>query len=279
MSAQDVAAVQGVSSEGAPVTEQHDDAVAGQAVADENRPNGVVRPKGKSAGYGSLDGNANLGPDTVPIRSADASQAPVQGRMQASGAGNAMSASELLAQVETATGTHTVQDQTAASSTQAGVIASETQAGAQIRSQGPAGEASLVEQGLGGGFENKAADNGYGPTTVFHTPRSGGSSHIAGFAAFRGGAQGQWPGWVSRLGELFKAPPIPKTWMPSPIPSPPMPRQGEEPGLSATAGRMDPAMAGGLGLPKPVLRIIPPAAVASQQKQSKLKCKGKWVAC
>ena len=32
-----------------------------------------------------------------------------------------------------------------------------------------------------------------------------------------------WPSWMSRIGEMFKAPPV--TWLPSPMPSPPRPRR------------------------------------------------------
>ena len=53
-----------------------------------------------------------------------------------------------------------------------------------------------------------------------------------------------WPGWMTRLGDMFKAPAV--SWIPSPMPSPPRPRRLLEPralrgppGPRATAAGMD----------------------------------------
>ena len=55
---------------------------------------------------------------------------------------------------------------------------------------------------------------------VFTTPRSTRSANVSN-DGFR--PAGAWPGWISRLGDMFKAPPA--AWLPSPLPSPPRPRR------------------------------------------------------
>ena len=105
----------------------------------------------------------------------------------------------------------------------AGRFSQERQTGVQIGPQGPVDEVNLAEQTVGvdpGG--SIPLSGGGGIQADYHTPRSSMSAGISGFGAACSGAQGQWPGWVTRLGDLFKAPPIPGTWLPSPIPSPPV---------------------------------------------------------
>ena len=60
---------------------------------------------------------------------------------------------------------------------------------------------------------------------VFQTPRSSGSL-LSGPGVQRQAHSGKWPGWVSRLGEMFKAPTV--QWLPSPLPSPPKLRAAGE---------------------------------------------------
>ena len=57
---------------------------------------------------------------------------------------------------------------------------------------------------------------------VFTTPRSA-RSIPAMEQGMRPPPSTGWPGWMSRIGEMFKAPPV--NWLPSPMPSPPRPRR------------------------------------------------------
>ena len=69
---------------------------------------------------------------------------------------------------------------------------------------------------------------------VYVTPRSTRSVFSAADGARPSTAS--WSGWMTKIGDLFKAPPV--TWLPSPIPSPPRPRRlldprpsrGDQPG-------------------------------------------------
>ncbi|CAE7486493.1 GIP [Symbiodinium sp. CCMP2592] len=72
-----------------------------------------------------------------------------------------------------------------------------------------------------------ATDIGAG---AYHTPRSS-RSVFSSVHGMRPNQPGMWPGWVTRLGEMFKAPPV--QWLPSPLPSPPRPRAATE--MSATS--------------------------------------------
>ena len=71
----------------------------------------------------------------------------------------------------------------------------------------------LLEQ-MGQSPENEAS---FG----YFTPRSL-NSQFANMSAGVGQGVSKWPGWVSRIGEMFSQPTVP-TWLPSPIPSPPRP--------------------------------------------------------
>ena len=59
---------------------------------------------------------------------------------------------------------------------------------------------------------------------VFTTPRSTRSANVQS-EGFR--PAGAWPGWITKIGDMFKAPPA--AWLPSPLPSPPRPRRLLEP--------------------------------------------------
>ena len=91
------------------------------------------------------------------------------------------------------------------------------------QSSGQPAEVITAAGGLGGQgvftadasvTENEAA---YG----YFTPRSL-NSQFATMTGATGQMGSKWPGWVSRIGEMFSQQTIP-TWLPSPIPSPPRP--------------------------------------------------------
>ena len=56
---------------------------------------------------------------------------------------------------------------------------------------------------------------------IYMTPRS--TRSVQAMAEGARPSSHAWPGWITRLGDLFKAPPV--TWLPSPMPSPPRPRR------------------------------------------------------
>ena len=60
-----------------------------------------------------------------------------------------------------------------------------------------------------------------GSSGIYMTPRSTRSAHAMAEGARPSGSA--WPGWITKLGDLFKAPPV--MWLPSPMPSPPRPRR------------------------------------------------------
>ena len=74
---------------------------------------------------------------------------------------------------------------------------------------------------------------------IFQTPRVRPISRPIATEVIRPEPSSSLPGWITRLGEFFKAPAV--SWMPSPIPSPPVPRRGSSsqvPGRQQTPSRM-----------------------------------------
>ena len=104
-----------------------------------------------------------------------------------------------------------------------------------------------------------------GPTTAtysgeqvsgsFFTPRSARGAPPRGEGY--GPQSSAWPGWITKLGDIFKAPAV--SWMPSPLPSPPRPRRLLEAGPPPQRG-WTPGMGNGLGFRVDETRapIVPP---------------------
>ena len=98
--------------------------------------------------------------------------------------------------------------------------------GTQTRTDnGPQGATSGVDPAVMSSAERRmpfAVSGEDVPQPVFMTPRSRRSATSVIGEPIQG--NGGWPGWMVKLGDLFKAGP-PATWLPSPIPSPPRPRR------------------------------------------------------
>ena len=223
-------------------------------VAADAQPNGVVRPQEVGAQRASGDQSSEAGVEipTVPIQTADEFLAEVQGRVRTEEAGSGAEPKRLQAERQTAA--NMVHEDTGAveSLAAAGPFVPEVQTGMETGSQGAAYAGNLVEQRAGAELDPSANFPVEDVHSDFQTPRSRLGSHLPGLGSLRGGAPAQWPGWVSRLGDLFKAPPIPNTWLPSPIPSPPPPpiAGGQWTTQQAFTGRAATTMDAGKGYPK-----------------------------
>ena len=182
--------------------------------------NGVVRPQEGATSSGAVTQGGFLDAAGSPLQTASADVDVDRGRVQDEGA-EVSNVGEALAQEQTAADVAGAQEGAAADSGVFNLPYQEAQAGVQFGSQGPSDTADLAGQAVDPEAHMIGAGRG-GMGIDFHTPRSAMGSHVAGFSASRGGHQGQWPGWVTRLGDFFRPPPIPNTWLPSPIPSPPM---------------------------------------------------------
>eukprot|EP00439_Symbiodinium_sp_Y106_P025509 s7582_g3.t1 len=97
----------------------------------------------------------------------------------------------------------------------------ETQTRTDIGAQGTTSGVVFAATLPAGVSEQTASYTGEHMTGSFFTPRSsrGGSLPREGV----GSHSGPWPGWIAKLGDMFKAPAV--SWMPSPLPSPPRPRR------------------------------------------------------
>ena len=223
-------------------------------VAADAQPNGVVRPQEVGAQRASGDQSSEAGVEipTVPIQTADEFLAEVQGRVRTEEAGSGAEPKRLQAERQTAA--NMVHEDTGAveSLAAAGPFVPEVQTGMETGSQGAAYAGNLVEQRAGAELDPSANFPVEDVHSDFQTPRSRLGAHLPGLGSLRGGAPAQWPGWVSRLGDLFKAPPIPNTWLPSPIPSPPPPpiAGGQWTTQQAFTGRAATTMDAGKGYPK-----------------------------
>ena len=108
------------------------------------------------------------------------------------------------------------------------------QAEASIEPQRISSEAIPAAAPSGDHASYSAMGGGDSQSGAFATPRS--SRSVPSFGEGFRPAHGAWPGWITRLGDMFKAPPV--AWLPSPLPSPPRPRRllepqrGPEPGQS-----------------------------------------------
>ena len=95
----------------------------------------------------------------------------------------------------------------------------ELQSGMQSSAQRAEIATGLVDAVTSAGLPDVGVDPGdLGGNRGYFTPRSR-TSQFGGPAT---SGPGYWPGWMSRIGELFTHPTAP-AWMPSPIPSPPRP--------------------------------------------------------
>ena len=184
----------------------------------------------------------------MPLQTADEFLTEVQSREQTEDTG-ARTFPEATVGVQTAADTTRMGDGTVGNLGSSGPFPPEAQTGSEIGPQGATGAGDLAGRENGVDPDSAVEAPVDGAYTGFHTPRSSRSAQISGFGALRSSVPGQWPGWVSRLGDLFKAPPIPNTWLPSPIPSPPPPpAAGGHWGLRPPVGaRMDVTADGGKG--------------------------------
>ena len=95
----------------------------------------------------------------------------------------------------------------------------ELQSGMQSRAQRAETATGLLDASTSAGLPDVGEDPGeFGVNRGFFTPRSR-TSQLGGPST---AGSGYWPGWMTRIGELFAQPTAP-AWMPSPIPSPPRP--------------------------------------------------------
>ena len=109
---------------------------------------------------------------------------------------------------------------------------------------GSSGDGSAERRGPLPGLTEVLATGSQEAQSVFQTPRARPMRPPAFTEAIRPAQQSNLPGWLTKLGEFFKAPAV--TWMPSPIPSPPVPRratQEDVPGRQRTPTR--PTASGG----------------------------------
>ena len=215
--------------------------------------NGFVRPQEGESSSGNADRGEFLGSAVNSLQTAVLPDVD-QGRVHGVGA-EVPVVGETSVQVETAAEAPGEGERVAMDSAIFGPPPQEAQAGVQIGHQVPANAVGLAGQVAGADLPMAGAVNGGagGVGTDFHTPRSTMGSQMAGFATSRGGHQGQWPGWVTRLGDFFRPPPIPQTWLPSPIPSPPMRTQvGARGGPPYIYARTDTAVDNATVFPKGV---------------------------
>ena len=230
----------------------HFEVMSAQAAAEAQR-NGVVRLQERGGARSSGAHSVEVGTEvpTVPLQTAGEFLAEVQSREQVEDAGARVDPG---ASVEGQTAADTINGDVGAvgSLGSTGSAQLEAQTGMEIGPQRAAIALVLAEHENSVNLDQAADVPVNGAHTGFHTPRSSRSAQVSGFGALRSSVPGQWPGWVSRLGDLFKAPPIPNTWLPSPISSPPPPPgTGGQWGAPPPFGqRMDAPADGGKGYPK-----------------------------
>ena len=95
----------------------------------------------------------------------------------------------------------------------------ELQSGMRSSAQRAETATGLLDAMTSPGLPDVGEDPGeFGVNRGFFTPRSR-TSQLGGPST---AGSGYWPGWMTRIGELFAQPTAP-AWMPSPIPSPPRP--------------------------------------------------------
>ena len=111
-----------------------------------------------------------------------------------------------------------------------------------INSQGVASGVAFAAEFSGGAAVQAGHGEDEARSATYATPRSTRSVPIYGESTRVPAVN--WPGWMTRLGDMLRGPPT--NWMPSPLPSPPRPRRLLDPrSLRGSVGQYD--AAAGLG--------------------------------